>query len=522
MNTQGNKKRLALRALQAMAALAAALLLGLWAGCEADSGSEDPDIPDTPGSGTTTCTVTFAPGEGASVDPGSKEYTQNRPAADLPVPVKPGHTFVDWYDKDGGTSALTSDWGNRFTSKTIVRKNITVYARWVEDDPIPFPLANVSRDTLKLNKNGKPVINVMWGEPEEDPRIVMGYQLEDSGQLFFDRYVCLYGGRIVDWDCGVHGYTIFGSTNPTTCAKTGLHLHIDDNVKGVMEKHQTYYKPLQDKGIKVLMGIVPQNGGVAVGTLYNWPMEDVKPWGEIYPTAPMGPGYRFGPEAADKFAEEVIALVKEYQLDGVAYDEEYGNLKGATGYGRGNVVPNVQGLYYTENAKIAAAWKRGGENLLRFAHRLKQLNPAIIQESYEIKYGAHIPPEMTIDGETVKMLDIFDITYAVYYNQWAPKPNCEGVPNNRYGPAALDIASGQASGPRPSLANLRNFMNDHIAANYGVNMFYCLRSRAEMEATKQNFYGQGITQPDTYLSTVSSIIYGENVIYTGDDYARLW
>ena len=42
-------------------------------------------------------TVTFNPGNGATVDPASKTVTFDSTYGDLPTPVKNGYTFNGWY-----------------------------------------------------------------------------------------------------------------------------------------------------------------------------------------------------------------------------------------------------------------------------------------------------------------------------------------------------------------------------------------------------------------------------------------
>lgn len=42
-------------------------------------------------------TVTFNPGEGATVDPASKSVTFDSTYGELPTPTKEGHTFAGWY-----------------------------------------------------------------------------------------------------------------------------------------------------------------------------------------------------------------------------------------------------------------------------------------------------------------------------------------------------------------------------------------------------------------------------------------
>jgi hypothetical protein len=373
--------------------------------------------------------------------------------------------------------------------------------------------------TVKLNIKGQQVIHEIWGEPEVDPRNAIGYQLEESGTPFFDRYVILYGGRIVTNNCVENPLA-----NGTNCTKEGLHLHYGDNVYNhIWSQHATVLKPLQDAGIKVLMGLVPEGGGACIGSMYEWPMEPVWSWegnnnGEPYP---------YGEAAVEALQDQIIAAINEFQLDGVGYDEEYGNHSSYSGQpGLGSVYPAYSGQYnyqwkssYSQND----AWKKGGENLFRFAYNLQKKKPGIIQDVYEIRYGAYIPSSLTIDGKTVKMTDVFDISYEPTYGAWKARSSIN-MPSGRYGPVSIDICSGiQPTALPPYGRNgIDAMMQDHLAGNYGVNMFYCLRSHGEMTTRLPRYYGNQAPNPEVYLSQMSERLFGEKVIYVGDDYPRLW
>jgi hypothetical protein len=373
----------------------------------------------------------------------------------------------------------------------------------------------VGEVVAKENINGQRVLNTLWGEQAVDPRSAMGYQLED-GTPFFDRYVVLYGGRIVNNDCATNK---LGSGEALICEKTGLHLHYDDNVLNhhVLQS-ETYLQPLRQKGIKVLMGIVPKTTGVCVGILGKWPMEDVYPWAENND----GAEYPYGEAEMKRFAKEVVSELKRLNIVGVGYDEEYGNLKNATGKGLSAVYPAHSGQtsYYTDTAAQSAAWKRGGKNIFRFAYELRKEMPEIVQEVYEIQYGSHLPKEMEIEGKIIKVEDLFEASYGAFYGSW--QSSSSYMPKARFGPVAIDIgATEKGAAPANVNSGITAFMKQHLAGDYGVNMFYCLRSREEMKERFPTFFTNG-WDPANYLTKMSNILYGYQTVYVGDDYARLW
>ncbi|MCI8641849.1 MAG: InlB B-repeat-containing protein, partial [Clostridia bacterium] len=79
-------------------------------------------------------TVTFNPGENATVNPTSKEVTYGEEYGELPVPTKTGGTFLGWYN---GNEEITAD------NIVEITSNITLTAKWEE-----------TTYTLTVNLNG--------------------------------------------------------------------------------------------------------------------------------------------------------------------------------------------------------------------------------------------------------------------------------------------------------------------------------------------------------------------------------
>ncbi|MFP3040610.1 InlB B-repeat-containing protein [Treponema primitia] len=75
-------------------------------------------------------TVTFN-AEGGTVSPASKEVISGNAAGTLPTPTKSGNNFFGWFTKNG----TGGDWGDSFTTATVVTADITVYAQWGSGEP---------------------------------------------------------------------------------------------------------------------------------------------------------------------------------------------------------------------------------------------------------------------------------------------------------------------------------------------------------------------------------------------------
>jgi hypothetical protein len=365
----------------------------------------------------------------------------------------------------------------------------------------------VYRDTTKLNTRGQRVVHTMWGEPEEDPRQVIGYQLED-GTPFFDHYVMLYGFRLRDRDC----------TKDTTslCNKTGLHIHFMDNVqKYYVDQYDKYIKPVRDRGIKVIFSIVPNDDGVCIGSLYRWPNEASNPWYSIY-----GRAYPYGETAVAGLIQQIKEFYELHPFDGIGYDEEYGNQKDGSIPGQGNIYGNGTIM---------------GQNLLRFAWELETAlgldDPGkFTQEVYEIRTGTSIPESYTFTPAggaevTVAREDILDYFYESTYGGWSANPANTGVPRSKFGPASIAICD-ITGGPRPPVGRsgpgVLQRMDDHLKGNYGVVMYYCLRSRDEIRTRFVNHFGPDNQSIDIYLSQISQTLHGQKTTYVGRDYERVW
>lgn len=78
-------------------------------------------------------------------------------------------------------------------------------------------------------------------------------------------------------------------------------LYFNDNVKRILNNRDIFIKPLQDKGIKVLLSIMPNHQGIGFCNL------DIT-------------GDR---NMIKDFAAQMVDAVKEFNLDGIMFDDEY-------------------------------------------------------------------------------------------------------------------------------------------------------------------------------------------------------
>ena len=89
----------------------------------------------------TTCTITFNPGQDATVSPVSKTFTSGTAIGELPTPQKTGYTFDGWYTAASG--------GTEVTTLTVFSNDDAIYAHWIENITINFSVNG--GDTVEYN-----------------------------------------------------------------------------------------------------------------------------------------------------------------------------------------------------------------------------------------------------------------------------------------------------------------------------------------------------------------------------------
>jgi hypothetical protein len=364
------------------------------------------------------------------------------------------------------------------------------------------------------------VVHTVWYEPEEDPRQVIGYQLED-GTPYFDHVVMLYGLRLRYRDCSKE----WDWWDKGRCTKNGLHACYGPyNMYHTITNWQTYFKPIRDRGIKVLLAIVPNMDGACIGNLFesaSWTQALQEQYGD----------YPFNPGETYRMIDELAELMKECQIDGIGFDEEY--------IGNWRPLGDDNQYYYIST---------NSANILRFCYELQAAvdklggtenlgeNGKLIFENYELSAVAESASFTDRKGKEVTVLrnDILDYCFSQTYGAWNPNPKSVGFPRDKYGPASIALADVNGSAPKPSYANVEHGiqarMKQHLYGGYGVVMYYCLRSRDEMRIGipvwgiapwYPEMYGPGNAgKPEAYFTRISEMLHGQKTIYVGRDYPR--
>jgi hypothetical protein len=266
------------------------------------------------------------------------------------------------------------------------------------------------------------------------------YILRDSRKPFFDYVV------------------IFAANVQYSRATNEIYLKYNENVAHLLNNRDKYIKPLQDKGIKVILGLLPDHAGVGIANLQG--------------------------ESLRSFAAQCKAAVDAYGLDGVDFDDEWAD------YGSANtdVFPTPE-------------WSPSGTKMARLIIETRRIMPDKIITVYEYGYGQSVGG--TVDG--VNMTSIIDHSmYPIYNNNtFSAHTSYIGMPKEKYSPTAVCLSD---AGTQMSATNIGNWATGIQSNGYGFLFFYDLR-------TNDN---------TAKFSAASNVLYGEPVVMERSAYPKDW
>ncbi|KAA6349322.1 Endo-beta-N-acetylglucosaminidase F1 [termite gut metagenome] len=243
------------------------------------------------------------------------------------------------------------------------------------------------------------------------------YLLENSRKPFFDMVV------------------IFAA-NVQYSSEKGVYLKYNENVEHLLKNRDKYIKPLQDKGIKVILGLLNDHAGMGIANLKG--------------------------EVLESFAAQCKVAVDAYGLDGVDLDDEWADYPTASRFPQ----------WYPE-------WTSSGTKMARFTIELRRLMPDKIITVFEYGMGSSIP--RTVDDIT--MVDIIDYSmYAMYSTSTGLSSTAIGMPKEKFSPKAINLGG---SSSVMSSTNLRTVATNVKNGGYGFIFFYDLGA-SDMTALLSN------------------------------------
>lgn len=230
---------------------------------------------------------------------------------------------------------------------------------------------------------------------------------------------------------------IFAANINYDTSKGRAYLYCNNNVTKVLTNAQTYIKPLQDKGMKVLLTILGNHQGAGI---CNFPTR----------------------EAAKDFALQLAHTVNTYGLDGIDFDDEYSDY-GNNGTGQ----PNAS-------------------SFVMLIQELRALLPGKIISFYY--YG---PASSRLSWNGYRVGDYINYSWNAMYGTFSA-PNVPPLTNAQISPAAVWLGNTSNSTTTSLATQTKN-------GGYGLFLWYDLHGTNEttqLSAGTQTLYGE-----QTVLST---------------------
>jgi len=282
-------------------------------------------------------------------------------------------------------------------------------------------------------------------------------------------------------------------------------------------------KPLQDAGIKVLLGTLPDHDNFTYHSIGPWPWESNYSWNTA-----NNPGKSFhsnwytgdstkyplsDEKIINNFVQDLVDNINTYGLDGFDMDDEWGS-SGSNA--------STKGVSVLKSAYGGTGSDQMAQNIANFIYRAR------------LKFG-----DKDLPGDQQKIINVYRVgalnndlgTSGATFgqptnNSWAITPNIwkyatcggaayygstdtsawVGIPRMQYSPSANGFHSATGA------TNSGTYTNAGKAGDpYGYIFWYGLSTRASMA-----------TRIDTYIANYSKSCFGEEVVYRGADYPQDW
>jgi hypothetical protein len=404
----------------------------------------------------------------------------------------------------------------------------------------------VSGKTGAAPGSGKVGGKIIAGTTDQEVKIGVYIEVNDHNPLNAGSYVLEDGTYLFDY------VVLFAANirnrNPNGTGTVTPYVHLNENVQHLLDNRNKYIKPLQDKGIKVVLGLLGDHDGVSFGTMTD--------------------------DERTAFVNDVKKVLDTYQLDGIDFDDEWGSKEDWDNWADeyGSISPQSIWTYPTsswsyptsvtvyrnpsmgieanngqlkapDDADMTRMWKESGENYYKTIVKAREVlgNDKIIT-LYEYNTGRYITAGGEANGTatTAGLENVIDYALQPWYNRNIPD-SANGLSRSIYSPFGMDLGgqayAAQNGAPNPPIAingseqasnTIYNyatlFKNAATGGNaYNVLYFYGLQQASNLLKYVSTDSRATVTKEE-YISRVTEIIFGQKCILTteGGDYRKDW
>lgn len=252
---------------------------------------------------------------------------------------------------------------------------------------------------------------------------------------------------------------IIFSANINYNPETGrVYVFNNENVQALLDSRMKYLKPLQDRGMKIILGILGNHDRSGVANLAD--------------------------QTAKDFARECKAICDAYNLDGIFFDDEYSSYQ----------TPVPPGFVAPSNAAAA-----------RLVYEIKKLMPERLTVAYVYGRTYNLPDVKDLEtGETIPAGQFVDYALHDYGGSMDLAGNYNGMKRSQMGLYSQEFAQGRTA----SLGNLQKMRND----GYGAHMIFA------MDPNRANFsYSQMVA-----MDNCAKAFYDATCVFDGKKYSKDW
>ncbi|GAT71739.1 conserved domain protein [Microbacterium sp. HM58-2] len=265
--------------------------------------------------------------------------------------------------------------------------------------------------------------------PDDDPKRVVYVEVNSNDMANVADY-SLEGTQRPAFDIAI----IFAANINYDTTAQSAYLHLNERVAETLQDAENQIRPLQERGTKVLLSVLGNHQGAGIAN---------------FPTR----------EAAAAFADELAAVVEQYGLDGVDFDDEWSKY-GENGTGPANEYSFV---YLVEELRE----RLGDDKLLTF---------------YKIGEAAE-----ATEYDGIRAGDLLDYAWNPWYGYWWV-PETAGMDASQLAPGAINLTA-------TSQGTAAAFAQRTADEGYGAIVTY------NLTAGDHSGYLSSITEPLTGLRT---------------------